>query len=178
MVPVAAVVLCWHTSAWAGPMTGLEAGFSEVDIFDSVAIGPVAGAAAVADVQGRFDGRFTFGFGVTIFEKTRRVWRRPVWDFSLELGYQPRAAHFDTRAYVGRGIGPFTLGASVLLAAPLDRDAPRTAGLALGPELVLHLRTSPGSHSHVVQPFLRLDVFVINTAEFPTQGVGGLRFLF
>jgi len=160
-------------------MTGLEAGFSDVDIFDGLSVGPVAGAAAVADVRGRLDGRFTLGFGVTLFEAaSRRVRKRPLWDSGFELGYQPRAAHLDTRAYVGRGIGPLTVGPSVLLAVPLDRDAPRSVGLALGPELVLQLRTSPGSHGHVFQPFLRLDVFVVNTAEFPTQGVGGVRFLF
>jgi hypothetical protein len=179
LVPWVAFALCLGGKAWAGPLTGVEAGMSEFELFDGVSFGPVAGAAAVADTRGRVDGRLTLGFGVVSFHAVSpRVWKYPAWDFGLELGYQPRSAHFDTRFYVGRGIGPLTLGGSVMLAAPLRGADPPTVGFALGPELVLHLRTSQRSHTHVVQPFLRADVFVVNTREYPTQAVGGLRFLF
>ncbi len=95
----------------------------------------------------------------------------PMFVGGLEGAYLPRSGNWQVRGNFGMGLGPVTIGPTLVL-----HLADHT-GFAIGPELGLNLLVGDGPRPLGLEFFLRYDVFVNNRDVLPDQGTFGVRIM-
>lgn len=97
----------------------------------------------------------------------------PKLDLVLEGGWHPRAGAWHIRASLGFGVGPVTIGPTLLV-----EGEGGSASFAAGPEVALHLLLGAGPRPLALQLFARADFFVANREKFEDTASLGARLLF
>jgi hypothetical protein len=96
---------------------------------------------------------------------------RPLGKLVFEAGYLVRGGAWEARTTAGVGVKWITVGITFAGAFREHKAA------SLGPELAFHLTLGKGPRSHVVDMFVRADIFVNNRQYFGEQVGLGARFL-
>lgn len=103
---------------------------------------------------------------------TPHLLERPKAKLVLEGGYQLRTAAWQVRTTAGLGVGPVSLGVTLV-----GTFADRISG-SVGPELALHLTLGDGPRTRVVDLFGRADLVFAHRDAAQDVITVGARFLF